>query len=72
MAHIHRGAAGVAGPVVVPLDPPAGGKSTGCPTVAKEVADEIMANPSNFYVNVHTAEHPAGAIRGQLMGHHAP
>jgi hypothetical protein len=65
-AHIHRGARGVAGPIVVPLDPPTDGDSNGCPKVPEDIADEIQANPRNFYVNVHNAEFPAGAIRGQL------
>lgn len=65
-AHIHRGAIGVAGPVVVPLDPPADGHSKGCKDVAEAIADEIKANPAGFYVNVHNAEFPDGAIRGQL------
>jgi hypothetical protein len=30
---------------------------------------EILANPGAFYVNVHNADYPAGAIRGQLEGH---
>ena len=65
-AHLHRGAAGVAGPVVVPLDPPTDGHSKGCKDVSEAIADEIKANPSDFYVNVHNAEFPGGAIRGQL------
>jgi hypothetical protein len=66
-SHIHRGAAGVNGPVVVPFTAPgAGGNSSGCVTVAASLIDDILANPAGFYVNVHTQEHPAGAIRAQL------
>ncbi|HET7513545.1 MAG TPA: CHRD domain-containing protein [Gaiella sp.] len=67
-AHIHRGAAGVSGPVVVPFTAPgADGNSSGCVTASPPtLIDEIIANPAGFYVNVHTAEHPAGAIRAQL------
>jgi hypothetical protein len=65
-AHIHRGAVGAAGDVVVPLDPPTDGHSKGCKDVSESIADEIKANPSAFYVNVHNAEFPNGAIRGQL------
>jgi hypothetical protein len=66
-AHIHRGATGVNGPVVVPFTAPgANGNSSGCATATAAIIDEILANPSNFYVNVHTQEHPAGAIRSQL------
>jgi hypothetical protein len=32
-------------------------------------AQEILANPEDFYVNVHNAEHPSGAVRGQLESH---
>src|SRR5439155_317477 len=66
-AHIHRGAAGTNGPVVVPFNAPgADGNSSGCATADAALIDEIIGNPAGFYVNVHTKEHPAGAIRAQL------
>lgn len=66
VAHIHRGATGVAGPPVVTLDAPANGSSEGCATVSRDVAREIVQNPGGFYVNVHNAAFPNGAVRGQL------
>jgi hypothetical protein len=65
-AHIHRGASGVAGPVVVPLTPPADGTSDGCADADRDLIREILQTPEQFYVNVHNAEFPEGAIRGQL------
>jgi hypothetical protein len=51
-AHIHEGARGVAGPVVVPLTAPdANGMSEGCVAVAADRMSRITANPSNFYFN---------------------
>ena len=65
-AHIHKGARGVAGPPVLTLDAPTNGASSGCLKVDKAVAASIIADPSMYYVNVHTADYPDGAIRGQL------
>ena len=66
MAHIHKGAAGVAGGVVVSLAPPASGMSEGCAPLAADAMIAIIAHPSDYYVNVHTAAFSGGAMRGQL------
>jgi CHRD domain-containing protein len=67
-AHIHTGAAGVAGDVVVPLFvPPAAPTHRGCVTgVDHDLIRDIRRHPSEYYVNIHTGEFPNGAIRGQL------
>jgi hypothetical protein len=65
-AHIHEGTAAEAGPVVVTLSPPVGGDSAGCTTASSSLVKDIARNSGGYYVNVHTTEFPAGAIRGQL------
>jgi hypothetical protein len=66
-AHIHKGAAGVSGPPVVPLTPPdAAGKSKGCANADPALAKDLVAHPGDYYVNVHTTAFKGGAIRGQL------
>lgn len=74
-AHVHRGAAGVAGPVVANLGAPADGNAADCLTEGETgkfpgdppgIVAEILANPAGFYVNVHNAAYPGGAVRGQL------
>ncbi|WP_082835834.1 CHRD domain-containing protein [Croceicoccus bisphenolivorans] len=69
MAHIHAGKAGVNGPVIVPLTTPAGGKSEGCVALPAATLGAMTATPGDFYINVHNAEFPGGAVRGQLMSH---
>jgi hypothetical protein len=65
-AHIHEGAAGEAGPVVVDLF--AGtAKKKGCVRTTAEIAAEIRKSPREYYVNVHNAAYPGGALRGQLQ-----
>jgi len=66
-AHLHKGAAGVAGPPVVPFTAPdASGATKGCGKVDPAVAKDIVAHPGDYYVNVHTTAFKGGAIRGQL------
>ena len=65
-AHIHSGAVDKAGPPVVMLTAPANGSSKGCATLERDKVLDIIKNPANYYVNVHNAEYPDGAVRGQL------
>ena len=46
--------------------PGADGKVKDCATASADVVKDILQNPGNYYVNVHTSDFPAGAIRGQL------
>lgn len=63
-AHIHKGAPGVAGDPVVTLNVATLGNGTA--TITDTLAGQIKANPSGYYVNVHTGDFPNGAVRGQL------
>ena len=73
--HIHPGVVGVNGPVVVDLLGNAdnfrhrdgAGKASGCTEgVASALIDDIGNHPGAYYVNLHTAPFPGGAIRGNL------
>jgi hypothetical protein len=65
-AHIHKAASGVAGPIVVTLPTPVFNSSNDCTQIDPALYDDIAASPSAYYVNVHTADLPGGAVRGQL------
>jgi hypothetical protein len=67
-SHIHRGPAGVNGPIVVPFTQiPTNGSSNGCTTgLSKDLLKDIIQNPEMYYVNVHSSLQPGGFIRGQL------
>lgn len=70
-AHIHHAVAGKNGEIVIGLTAPSAGlpgSSSGCVTgVKKSLLQTIKNLPSNFYVNLHTGDFPAGAVRGQLF-----
>jgi hypothetical protein len=68
-AHIHAGASGASGPIVVGLvSPGASGASRGCIAASRAAVASILRRPAAHYVNVHTTDFPGGAIRGQLTG----
>lgn len=73
-SHIHTGAEGVSGGVLIPLDVDGfDGTTEGCTSdVAAADIQMVLDNPAGFYVNLHTADFPAGAIRGQLEGSSTP
>jgi hypothetical protein len=72
LGHIHRGARGVNGPVAADLFAapdglPAGVTGlAGMSQVGAGTAQRIMNNPGAYYTNLHTAQFPGGAVRGQL------
>jgi hypothetical protein len=69
--HIHAGGSQVSGGIVVNLTPALSG--TRCITgLDSELLTDIETNPSQYYLNIHTAAFPAGATRGQLERSQVP
>jgi CHRD domain len=76
-AHIHPGAVGVAGGVVISTQIVAGEVTmpNGSGTLARAgiavtdltLVNAIIANPAGYYFNIHTLANPAGVARGQLV-----
>ena len=64
-AHIHRGARGVSGPIVIPLCGPCSPGAHGSVVVREPLAGSL--DEGGMYVNVHTKKNPEGEIRGQLV-----
>lgn len=63
-AHIHSGARGKAGPVIVPLCAPCKSGASGRVNADQSVLTALESGDT--YVNVHTRKNPAGEIRGQI------
>jgi CHRD domain len=67
MAHIHQGAVGQNGPVIIPLKKTAPNVWS-VPDGAKLNAAQMAAyKKGDLYVNVHTAAHRSGEVRGQII-----
>ncbi len=66
VAHIHTGGRGKSGPIIVALSTAPRLHHQGCTRAAASVVSAIERNPAGYYVNVHSASYPAGAVRGQL------
>ncbi|MFN2346071.1 MAG: CHRD domain-containing protein [Dermatophilaceae bacterium] len=73
LAHIHEGPAGTNGPVLFDfsaLVDPESGTAAGCLAADRALIKEIIANPSDYYVNVHEGVPPTAGffqgVRGQL------
>lgn len=79
--HIHKAAAGVSGDVVISSGITSSTSITNTTgrgnifrvadiaatnTVGVETLKGLLADPTGYYVNLHTTDHPGGAIRGQL------
>jgi CHRD domain len=66
--HVHVAPRRVAGPVVIDLgvDVVPGPDAEGCSVISAELAGAITSDPGAYYVNLHNAGFPDGAIRGQL------
>jgi CHRD domain len=65
--HLHTGAVGANGPVLVTLDIKSINGANACVPVTAAVANAITASPAGHYVNIHTPGAPGGAVRGQLV-----
>ncbi len=66
VAHIHTGRQGSSGPVLIPLSTAAALHHQGCTHASAATITAIERDPAGYYINIHSARYPAGAVRGQL------
>jgi hypothetical protein len=66
VSHIHRGASGTSGPIVVPLSTGSKLHHKGCVHTTASTIKEIEKDPHGYYVNIHSKKYPGGAVRAQL------
>jgi hypothetical protein len=68
--HVHKAPAGANGAVVLDLfgalPDSFSGVAGRLPAPSRRVLKGLWNNPAGFYTNIHTAEFPGGAVRGQL------
>jgi hypothetical protein len=78
LSHIHEGGPAIAGPVkvntglsaanaLVLADGTLTNQTFSNIAVDAGLAQQIIDNPNGYYLNVHTAINPGGAVRGQLV-----
>ena len=65
-AHIHKGAAGTSGNIVIPLSTGPKLKHRGCVSANPTMVKAIEEDPPGYYVNIHSIKNPGGAVRSQL------
>lgn len=66
VAHLHSGAAGHSGPVLVALSSGPRLHHRGCRAISPALSRAIWKDPSAYYVNIHSTQYPGGAVRAQL------
>ncbi len=65
--HLHQGGAGVNGPMAIELNPGFTGNVLDASVpIDSDLSARVLANPSQYYVKLHSLKFPGGAIRGQL------
>jgi len=66
--HLHMAPRGTAGPIIIGLATPTGGRAVDCVTGLKSTDVDALLDPNQvLYLNIHTKNNPGGEIRGQVV-----